>query len=84
MLSPVPDQSGFLFFRSGYSDNRRLLFLFFPEKCQDAELDLTNIPETRFKDLYTGEFFFTVTRGKRRILQVHPTRFGLALLVSEG
>ncbi|MBR4674697.1 MAG: beta-galactosidase [Victivallales bacterium] len=83
VLSPVPDKSGFLYFRSGYSGNQRLLFLFFPENCQHAELDITNIPETRFKDLYTGQCFVSVSKGRRKILQVKPTRFGLALLVSE-
>ena len=83
VLSPAPDQSGFLYFRSGYSGNRRLLFLFFPDNCQQAELDISNLPETSFKDLYTGQRFSAVSKGGRKTLLVQPTRFGLALLVSE-
>ncbi len=81
VLSPAPDHSGFLYFRSGYSGNKRLLFLFFPENCQDAELNISRIPETTFQNLFTGEEFSAVTANGQKRLHVHPTRFGLALLV---
>lgn len=82
VLSPRPTQAEFLYVKHGLANNKRVIFLFFPENFQTAQLRL-NIDSAfsgSFKELFSEEIIQAKKDADGWLLKVEASSYSLSVL----
>lgn len=82
VLSPRPTQSDFLYVKHGLSKGKRIIFLFFPENFQSAQLMLkSDTPISgKFTELFSGEYIEAVKDSNGWLLKVDASTYKMSVL----
>ena len=82
VLTPRPTQAEFLYVKHGISNNKRVIFLFFPENFQSTQLRL-NADSTfsgSFKELFSEEIIQATKDTDGWLLKVESSSYSLSIL----
>ena len=82
VLSPRPTQSDFLYVKHGLANNKRIIFLFFPENFQSAQLLLKTNQNFSgsFRELFSGEIIQAKKESNGWLLKVDASTYNLSVL----
>ena len=69
---PQPDKNTFIYIKTGSSGNKKMLFIFFPEKIDKCIVDMNGFPSGEYTDILSGEKYqagntLKITGGNMRI-----------------
>ena len=78
---PLPGKERFVYLKSGRSQGKSLLFVFFPPDVQEAEIAVGSelFPGNRARELFSGSETELAAGGDGRTMRLKPGRFQLAV-----
>lgn len=79
VLSPAPDQHTFIYTKYGQAQGQKLVFVFFPQGCEEAWLKIRPgfFAGDQVEDLLSGNKLALASNGE---LKITPTHWGVAVL----